>query len=722
MEADRQGVPAQHLLSQRFQPPAQSGPVGFFLQPAEEVVVAHAAAPLVHGSLHREVGRRTHRRKGMALPQESLLHHQLLLADHPLHRGFCLRAGEFRFIQPLAAQLHSLFEAAFQQAHPGHQLCMDRSARLAAGPAVHPCAAAAQPCVPQGVQLLCRVLPGVQLVHHIGQQVQIRHLLRRCIADVIVEVQVGAARRRVMQQLRSSQHPASARGQLLALAEVGSGQRMVQHQLAVGAGGPALFLLLGQGGHLDDLHRRGCEQLPQQLVEPTLFQLLPQRGEQPVGMQQQGRVAGVEPAGGCMDGVQHTVRDAARALKGSELGGVEACHQQLFGDALFEDAVHSIPDSGSEFPCRRLGGPPQYQLQRRLQGAVVEAHINVRPQLLFQQGGFQGRLVVAQQGVQQDLHTQLALPIRERAGVPRQRALCLVRLGLFGVVGDVQPHTGLLVLYRQPGAADTLGHMAQILLIEEGQLLGHVHLTVEGDAAVVRTVMTAVDPDILLIGQRRDGGRVASGDEAVGRVREHRPAQGVLQLGVRRRQCALHLVVDDAAHRAVLVPVPALLLEHAPVHHRQRAEHRVEVDVHQVLEIRLVGRCEGVDRLVREGHGIQEGGHAALEQLQKRRLHRVFLAARQHRVLEDVEHAGIVGGKGAESDAEGLVVVVVLHQQDSRPADVVGQHGQRPVLFGARLALDEGIAGILFHGLAPLRFLDFSLLYHPARQNTMNGL
>jgi hypothetical protein len=77
----------------------------------------------------------------------------------------------------------------------------------------------------------------------------------------------------------------------------------------------------------------------------------------------------------------------------------------------------------------------------------------------------------------------------------------------------------------------------------------------------------------------------------------------------------------------------------------------------------------------------------------------------QHRVLEDVEHAGVVGGEGAEADAEGLVVVVVFHQQDSRPADVMGQHGQRPVLFGAVLALDEGVAGILFHGLAPLYFL-----------------
>ena len=74
-------------------------------------------------------------------------------------------------------------------------------------------------------------------------------------------------------------------------------------------------------------------------------------------------------------------------------------------------------------------------------------------------------------------------------------------------------------------------------------------------------------------------------------------------------------------------------------------------------------------------------------------------------MLEDVEHAGVVGREGAEADAEGLVVVVVFHQQDSRPADVMGQHGQRSVLFGAVLALDEGVAGILFHGLAPLYFL-----------------
>ena len=651
--------------------------------------------------------RRPHGGEGVALPQELLLHEQLLLACHPLHSSFGLRAAELCLIQPLTAQLHSLFEAAFQHTHPYDELCVAGPAFLPSRPAVHPRTTASQPGVPQSVQFLGRVLFGVQLIHDIREQMQAGHVFRCHAAQIIVKVQVGIACRGVVQQFCTRQQLLAARCLLFALAEVGGCQRMVQHQLAVGAGGAPLFLFFGQGRHLDDLHRRRREQLPQQLIEPALFQLLPQGSEQSVRVEQQGRVAGVEPSGRCIDGVQHAVRDAARPLKGSELGGVEACHQQLLGDALLEDVVHGFAHCSGKLARRLFRRAPQHKLQGRLQRAVIEAHVDVRAQFFFQQGGFQRRLVRPQQGVQQDLHAQLALPVAECTGVPRQRTLSLVRLRPLGVVRDIPLRTDLLVLHRQAGAAGALGHTAQILLVEEGQLLGHVHLAVKGDAAVVGAVVAAVDPHILLIGQRRNGRRVAAGDEAVSRIREHCPAQSVLQLCVRRRQRPLHLVVDDAAHRAVFVPVPALLLEHALVHHGQRAEHRVEIDVHQVPEVRLVGGSEGIHRLVREGHSVQEGRHAALEQLQKRRLHRVLLAACQHRVLENVEHTGVVGGEGAEADAEGLVVVVVFHQQDSRPADVMGQHGQRSVLFGAVLTLDEGVAGILFHGLAPLYFLDF---------------
>ena len=110
-------------------------------------------------------------------------------------------------------------------------------------------------------------------------------------------------------------------------------------------------------------------------------------------------------------------------------------------------------------------------------------------------------------------------------------------------------------------------------------------------------------------------------------------------------QSALHLVVHHSAHGAVGTAVPALLLKHALVHHGQRAEHRVQVDIHQVFEVGLIGRSERVDRLIREGHRIQERCHAAFEQLQERRGHRVFFAACQHRVLQNVEHAGVIGAQ-----------------------------------------------------------------------------
>ena len=427
-------------------------------------------------------------------------------------------------------------------------------------------------------------------------------------------------------------------------------------------------------------------------------------------MEQQSRVAGVQPAGGRVDGVQHAVRQAARPLQRSKLCRIQGCQQKLLRDALGKDPVHGFPDSGGKLCRRILGRAAQHQLQRRLQRAVVKLDVDVRAQLLFQQGRFQGRLVVAQQRVQQDLHAKLPLPIRKGSGVPRQCALHLIGLRLFGVIRDLHRRTRLLVLQRQVRAAGALRQLAQIVLVEERQLLRHVHLAVQGDAAVVRAVMAAVHPDVLLIGQGRDGRRVAARDKAVGRIREHRPLQRILQLGVGRGQRALHLIVDHAAHRAVCIAVPALLLEHASVHHGQRAEHRVQIDVQQVHKIRLVGACKGIHRLVREGHCVQEGRHAALQHLQKRRLDRVLFRPCQHRVFQNVEHAGVIGREGAESDAECFVAILIFHQKDRCAADVVGQHRQRAVLLRAVLTAHKSITGII-HRFALLCVFRFRWLY-----------
>ena len=440
-------------------------------------------------------------------------------------------------------------------------------------------------------------------------------------------------------------------------------------------------------------------------------------------MQQQSRVAGVQPAGGRVDGVQYAVRQATRPLQRSKLCAVQRRQQQLLRDALAQDGIHGLAHRRGKFAGAFLGGAPQHQFQHRLQGAVIKADVNVRAQLFGQQCSLQRRVVGAQQHIQKDFHPKLAFPVGKVAGVPCQCALYLVRLRLFGVVRQFHTGTVLRLLRGQMRAAAALRHLREIVLVQLRQLFGHVHFAVQGDAAVFGAVVAAVHPLILLIGQRRDALRVAAGHEAVCRIREHGPLQRIFQLGIRRSQRALHLIVHHAADGAVRVPMPAFLLEHSFVHHGQRAEHCIQVDVHQVLEVGLVGGREWIHRLVREGHGIQERRHTALEQLQERRRDRVFFAARQHRVLQNMEHAGVVGREGAEPDAERLVVVLIFHQKNRCSADVVGQHGQHTVLLRAILSAQNGITGILLHCSFSFSVLkSLTLLYHSLLQNTIAGL
>ena len=271
--------------------------------------------------------------KLVALLDEQLLHAQLQLADHPGIGGFGGSAGKDGIVQPLAADLHRLFQAAFQQAQAEGQFRVAGSALLPPGPEIQLGAAVAQPCAAQGVQLLGGMGGGIQLVQHIGEQVQVLQLLRGDSAKIIVEIQVQAAGRGVAQQGGTGQLLGAALRGGIARAKVGGGEGVLQHQLAIGACRGGGFLGLGCSGNLQHLHRGGGKQLPQQGVEPALLQFAAQGGKELVRVQQQGGIAGVQPAGGGVDGVQHAVRQAARALQRGKLGLVQSGQQQVVGDA-----------------------------------------------------------------------------------------------------------------------------------------------------------------------------------------------------------------------------------------------------------------------------------------------------------------------------------------------------------------------------------------------------
>ena len=164
--------------------------------------------------------------------------------------------------------------------------------------------------------------------------------------------------------------------------------------------------------------------------------------------------------------------------------------------------------------------------------------------------------------------------------------------------------------------------------------------------------------------------RVAAGIPAVAVVREEDIQRFLVNLLVHIAHGALHLVEHNALvqRRAVFVQlnVPAFLIEDVRVLQDARREHRVQIHFRQVQEILLVAAGDGVNRLVGEGHRVQERVHAALEQFDKRLTDGVLGAAAEDGMLQNVEYTGRILRQGLKHDAERLVVLAVIHPSQLR--------------------------------------------------------
>ena len=208
----------------------------------------------------------------------------------------------------------------------------------------------------------------------------------------------------------------------------------------------------------------------------------------------------------------------------------------------------------------------------------------------------------------------------------------------------------------------------------------------------------------LLVGELRDGARVAARFAGVGRVGEQRAVDRVVEDAHRIGERAFHLVENHAVvaqgarreRRAlgdVELVVPALLLENRPLGIDGGVEHRVHVDVHEVEQVLLVGGRDGIDGFVGISHGVQERLHGALDEVHERLLHREFCRAAQHRVLEDVKDARVVGGRRFERDGERLVLVFACEIEQSGAGGAVVQHVGVGIELGQSLFAGDGEAG-----------------------------
>ena len=176
-------------------------------------------------------------------------------------------------------------------------------------------------------------------------------------------------------------------------------------------------------------------------------------------------------------------------------------------------------------------------------------------------------------------------------------------------------------------------------------------------------IIPSVEVQIGLISQVRNIDRVAAGLHGISCVRIERTVNTARQNIVRRRERPLHLVVDDAVHRdgAVRVlrfVVPALLAEYILLFIDIGIEHRVQIHVHQILEIRVIAAGHRIHRLVRIGHGVQESVQGSLHKFHKGILDREVSRSAQHGVLNDMRHAGRIFRGRSKCDIENFVVIL----------------------------------------------------------------
>ena len=316
---------------------------------------------------------------------------------------------------------------------------------------------------------------------------------------------------------------------------------------------------------------------------------------------------------------------------------------------------------------------------------------HVAAQARCQNGLLNRRFVGAQQRFEQDVRGDRALAVERAAQHKAQAhqgvlgcgdhldALILAGHRLLHVQG-IGCQRGRVLAGGDGGvhAAARGARLRQIALVQKGQCAVHVQVAVERDVGVGRIVVACMRVQELLVGERGNRARVAAALVRIGGVGIERGVDGVVQHTHGVGQRALHLVEYHAviaqralaqaggaavalargALRQVQLVMPALLLKNGGLGIDGRVEHRVQVHVHQVVQILLVGGGNGVDSLVGVGHGVEERLHGALDQVDKRLLDGEFGRSAQHRVLKNMEHAGGIGRRRLKANGKGLVFVV----------------------------------------------------------------
>ena len=378
-------------------------------------------------------------------------------------------------------------------------------------------------------------------------------------------------------------------------------------------------------------------------------------------------------------------------------GGFDSFPLKTGGSRLFQSfqyqffQISSLPGIGA----LQTGGEKSFAI------FVVVAGTGADPfaqpgidQRLAQRSGSVSQKQLGKQGQAQSLKlilNRIGQPAHEQKRAPLQGLARLQRKGAFYI-----PGTGKTLLQRN-GALNRLGaKMAQYPLIDQLQRLFQREAAIGIEPGVAGMVVGVMKPPQFLPGKIEDSVGLSAGIPAIGGRRVQCLGEAVVGQRGRIGKRALHFVVDHALGkqriRTIQFKANPFLVEIGEP--QKREEGRVEIHLHQVMEILAVLGGKGIEGPVAGGQGVHERVEAAVQHGKENVPHRIAPGTAQRRMFEDMRHAAGVEGRGAKSDAENIFLIVVGQMHKTRAGRFVPQlvHRQAKIIqFGYALGNKSGM-------------------------------
>ena len=358
---------------------------------------------------------------------------------------------------------------------------------------------------------------------------------------------------------------------------------------------------------------------------------------------------------------------------------------------MIESPVRELRQRLPHDPCELLRARrlrlTDHDAEERLKdiALVVRIHIAAKPRI--DECLPQRRTLHPQQRVIENLQRHDALHVRRIADHPakREKGILCERLlradGIEMILADARRECSLTINTRRHGNAVK---MRKVGTVEIRQLLLDVKIAIEIDITVGRMIVARMEGKELLLRQRGNRLGIAARLIAVCRIGIECRHDAAAEEIIRRRECALHLIVDHPAVRQrgiciLKLVMPPLLHEHLRILTHRWVKHRIQIDIHQILKIAVIAACHGVHRLIGERHRIEERIERALHELHERLLQRILARAAEHGVLHDMRHPRIIDRRRAEADRKHLVVVCRLQKEQLRPRLLMHERVCRPL-------------------------------------------